>query len=1497
MSRTLSEIFNRYTPNSAEFAEILQSADPDSVSLRVDKPNRMIEVEASFPHYVPKKILYRLEEELRSAYELNAVWIRPVYSGIPFGTDKVSDLLTETNRRGIVANGFFNRCEYRLCDGVLSIEIPFSDSGVSLIYDAKTPALMEELIKKEYGADVKVEIRCMKEDDVLRYQADFYNSTRSLSQEALEAEKQYLQMQQQEAQYQSDRSYHQGAAVSAEVEEMLPRAASIYEGECIPQMDGSLVTIGHKTFDLSGAEYVFGDPFEIQPIPIASIQKAQKNVVIVGEIFGFTREESRSGDKFDISFCIFDGNTSIEHRSFGMEPEAADEICGLIKDGSMVAMKGYAKRMTRKGQPDTDMTFFYTDIAKISTLTRKDKAPKKRVELHLHTTMSQMDALIAPDVAVKTAMKWGHPAVAITDHGNVQAFPDAMITLDKAQKADPENQFKVLYGIESYFVNNTSSAIVGRYDRNFRGECVVFDIETTGKSVQNCKITEIGAVKIKNGEILDRFNTFVNPEVPIPEDIVQLTSITDEMVADAPLVKEALTAFFAFIGNDEKKGKGEPLPLLIAHNANFDIGFIRHFADVSGLPFENPYLDTLALSRYIHTDLKKHTLDSVANYYKLGDFHHHRACDDAEILARIYFCMIDTMEKMELRDLSALQREMTEKADPLKLKPYHQILLVKNQTGLKNLYKLISMSYLDYYKRNPRIPKTVLEKHREGLIVGSACESGELIRAILENRPEAEIEEIVRFYDYLEIQPICNNRFLIDEGSVGDEEGLRNINRRVVELGERYGKPVCATCDAHFLNKEDELYRKILKAGQKFEDYDREVGLYFRTTEEMLEEFSYLGEEKAYEVVVTNTNLIADQIEPVRPIPKGNYTPEMEGAEQELEEMCWKRAKDMYGDPLPELVSARLEKELTSIIKNGFAVLYLIAQRLVSYSEEQGYLVGSRGSVGSSFVATMAGISEVNPLPPHYYCPNPACKHSEFFTDGSVGSGFDLPDKICPKCGTKYNADGHDIMFETFLGFYGDKSPDIDLNFSGDVQGRVHKYTEELFGEGHVFRAGTLGTLADKTAYGYVAKFVEQKGISLCRAEMNRLVMNCMGVKKTTGQHPGGIIVIPQNYDVYDFTPVQHPADDPNSDIITTHFAFSYLHDTILKLDELGHDIPTKYKWLETFTDSSVMDVAMNDRSVYRLFESTEPLGITPEDIEGCLIGTYGLPELGTPFIQQVLLDAKPRNFADLLQISGLTHGTNVWLGNAQDLIKEGICDISRVIGTRDGIMLDLIRYGLENATAFKIMEAVRKGKGLTPEWEADMRAHNVPEWYILSCKKIKYLFPKAHAAAYVMSAIRLAWYKVHQPVAFYCTMFTVAPNGFDALIVMGGKPRVVATLRDIQKRGKEASPKEQASVSVLQLINEAMARKIRFLPVDLQKSHSYVFQPENGAIRMPFSALPGLGENAAQNIIKAREEEPFFSVEDLQIRAKLSKSVIDMLRSNGVLDNLSETDQLTMRF
>ena len=1473
MAKTFLQIFEKYEATERERA-ILDRAQ--NIKLQADKANRILQVSADFPMLVEKELLYKVEANIAKTYQLAWVKIMPHYQPSLFDGDYIPELLKETERIGIVALGFFNKYRYNLENNTLNIEIPFTENGVRLLYDARTPGVMQGIILSEFGLQIKVNIVHTNDEAFLASNNSLEKYIEDFDKRMAEEAKAYDARMAQKL---------TSAPPTDEEANMLPRKTSIFDENAEATVENGICQIGNGKFNISSPEYVYGEPFEIIPISISDINKPQRGVVIVGTVFDYAQEPSRSGDKMNISFSISDGNSSVEVKCFAAL-EDAEEIAANVKNGAVLALKGYAKKEMRKDRTEgTDFQFYFTSIAKIKKISRADNAPVKRVELHLHTQMSHMDALIPPDVAVKQANAWGHPAIAITDHGTVQGYQQAMLASEKIGQ-------KVIYGVEAYFVNDTAGALYGNYNEDYDTETIVFDIETTGLSVKNCKITEIGAVKIKNGEVVDTFNTFVNPEVPIPAEIVELTGITDEMVADAPLIKDALTSFFDFIGDRESDKK----KLMVAHNASFDMGFIRYAATECGFEFRNPYLDTVALSRYINPDLKKHKLDILAEHYGLGDFNHHRACDDAAMLAAIYFKMIESMREQDIKSFDQLKRDMSAKSNPLNLKPYHQIILVKNKIGLKNLYKLISFGFLKYYKRHPRIPKTELEKHREGLIIGSACEAGELFTAILENRPEAEIEEIVNFYDYLEIQPISNNRFLIREEKAKDDEDLRNLNRKIVELGEKYNKPVVATCDAHFLNDEDELYRKILLAGQKFKDFDSESHLYYRTTEEMLEEFSYLGEEKAYEVVVTNTNMINDMIDSdIRPFPKGTFTPGMEGAEEDLTRICYERAKSMYGDPLPEIVEQRLDKELTSIIKNGFAVLYMIAQKLVWYSEQQGYLVGSRGSVGSSFVASMAGISEVNPLPPHYWCPN--CRYNDFSNPDKAGSGFDLPDKNCPKCGHKLNADGHHIPFETFLGFYGDKSPDIDLNFSGEVQGKVHKYTEELFGAENVFRAGTIGTLADKTAYGYVMKFLEEKGISLPRAEVNRIVSNCVGVKRSTGQHPGGIVVVPKEYEIYDFCPVQHPADDPNSDIVTTHFTFEYLHDTLLKLDELGHDMPTKYKYLEKYSgNTSVMDVPMNDKSVYELFLSTKSLGVSPDDIN-CNIGTYGLPEFGTRFVIKMVEEAKPKSFSDLLQISGLSHGTDVWTGNAQDLINEGICNISNVIGCRDNIMNDLIAYGVEKSHAFKIMESVRKGKGLTPEWEEEMVAAGVPDWYIGSCKKIKYMFPKAHAAAYVMSAIRLGWYKVHIPIAFYCAMFTVAPGGFDAEIVMGGRSKVQATIKDIEQRTrekKEVTPKEQASIPTLQLINEAMARGIKFLPINIIKSESSAFVPENGAIRMPFSALAGLGENAAANIVAAREEEPFFSVEDLQIRAKLTKSVIEVLRNNKVLEGLDETDQLS---
>ena len=1464
MAKSFLQIFEKYTANDIQ-KNIL--ADANNIRIQADKENRMMNIFADFSRLVPKEDLYEIENGIMKAYQLNFVKIMPHYPKEIFDENYIPELMKETEKVGIVARGFFSKYRYKLEDNTLTVEIPFPKGGVSLLHDARTPAVMQGIVFSEFGINIKVNILHTNDDE-------FLASNNSLEQMLEEYDRRM-------AQQARDFSSHTISSQKVEDTEMLPRKTTLYQENAHADVNDGICVIGNAKFDISEPEYVIGEPFVISPISIAEITSPQRNIVIVGTVFDYAQEPSRSGDRMNITFSITDQTSSVEVRCFVPVAET-NEISSNISNGAVLAMKGYAKKEQRKDKTEgTDYQFYFNNVAKIKRLKRMDNAPVKRVELHLHTNMSHMDALIPPDVAVKQAKAWGHPAIAITDHGTAQGYQEAMLASEKVGQ-------KVIYGLEAYFVNDTSGAIYGAYNEDYDVETIVFDIETTGLSVQNCKITEIGAVKIKDGKVVDRFNTFVNPEMPIPAEIVELTSITDEMVADAPKVKEALEMFFSFVGGDRK--------LLVAHNADFDTGFIRYAAKQCGMEFKNPYLDTVALSRYINPNLKKHKLDVLAEYYELGDFNHHRACDDAEMLAEIYFKMIKSMREQDIKNFEQLKRDMSANSNPLTLKPYHQIILVKNKVGLKNLYKLISYGFLKYYKRHPRIPKTELEKHREGLIIGSACEAGELFTAILENKPESEIEEIVNFYDYLEIQPISNNRFLIAEEKAKDDEDLRNFNRRIIELGEKYNKPVVATCDAHFLNDEDELYRKILLAGQKFKDYDKDSHLYYRTTEEMLEEFSYLGEEKAYEVVVKNTNMINDMIDnDIRPFPKGTFTPTMEGAEEDLTRICYERAKSMYGDPLPEIVASRLDKELTSIIKNGFAVLYMIAQKLVWYSESQGYLVGSRGSVGSSFVASMAGISEVNPLPPHYWCPN--CQYNDFSNPDKAGSGFDLPDKMCPKCGQKLNADGHHIPFETFLGFYGDKSPDIDLNFSGEVQGKVHKYTEELFGAENVFRAGTVGTLADKTAYGYVMKYLEEKGISLPRAEVNRIVSNCVGVKRSTGQHPGGIVVVPKEYEIYDFCPVQHPADDPTSDIVTTHFTFEYLHDTLLKLDELGHDIPTKYKYLEKYSgDTDVMKVPMNDKSVYELFLSTKPLGLTPDDI-GSPVGTYGLPEFGTKFVIGMIEEAKPKSFSDLLQISGLSHGTDVWLGNAQELIKDGICDISHVIGCRDNIMNDLIAYGVEKSHAFKIMESVRKGKGLTPEWEEEMTAAGVPDWYIGSCKKIKYMFPKAHAAAYVMSAIRLGWYKVHIPIAFYCAMFTVAPGGFDASIVMGGRQKVRATIQDIEQRNKEkkeVTQKELQSIPTLQLINEAMARGIKFLPINIIKSDASAFVPENGAIRMPFSALSGLGENAAANIVSARAEEPFFSVEDLQIRAKLTKSVIEVLRVNKVLEGLDETDQLS---
>ena len=1460
------EVFKKYAPER-EYRELISSAR--DVRIKYDKENRRVEIEMFFDSHKDAELIYEIEDQCRALYELQSFKILPHFPKETFDVNRFSEIATEAALCGAVTSGFFSGAEYIDNGEVIRVGIPYYIEGVNFVKNARTEETLERILYSRYGVTRKIEIT---EGSGAAERAKVIEARKAEKIIKAEAENRERAREEREAYYASA----QGASepdpkLGFERRAGISMATGKYE-----DISETRFLRGATVYNTEGADVFYGEPFEIlEPTPLAEALSVKGQGIFLGTVFSVELKENRQGTRVTLTLGISDGTAGIYVKKSFLPDEAA--FAKGMKPGGHLAVLGKPMR----DKFDNELFISLKSAMKIKKEERQDKAENKRVELHLHTNMSQMDALITPKDLVNTAIRWGHKAIAVTDHGNVQGFPEVMLALEKAADAD----LKILYGMEAYFVNDTARCIFGNKYPAFDDEMVVFDIETTGLSNRTCKIIEIGAVKIKAGEIIDRFDIFVDPEEPISEFITNLTSITDEMVKGAPKEREAIEQFLAFAGDS----------MLIAHNAAFDVGFIRVAAERSGIPFTNSYLDTVGLSKYLNNGIKNHKLDTIAKFYELPEFHHHRAEDDAAILAEIFFVMQKRLRGEGITSFPALMNEMSEKSDPLKLPMYHMIILAKNQEGLKNLYKLVSFSYLNYYKKKPRMPKSVLEQYREGLIIGSACEAGELYRAILDGRAEQEIEEIASFYDYLEIQPVCNNRFLIAEGKIADDEGIRDINRRICALGDKLGKPVCATCDAHFLNKEDEVYRRIILAGMKFSDADNELPIYLRTTDEMLCEFEYLGEELCRRVVIENPNKIADMCEKIRPIPKGRYEPDIPGAADELTESCWRRARDWYGDPLPEIVEKRLEKELTSIINNGFAVLYMIAVKLVAYSESLGYQVGSRGSVGSSFVATMSGISEVNPLPPHYRCPK--CRHTEFFTDGTVGSGFDLPDKLCPECGEPLIMDGHDIPFETFLGFKGDKSPDIDLNFSGDVQGKVHKYTEELFGEGHVFRAGTIGTLADKTAWGYINKYLDERKIVIPRAQVDYMVTQMVGIKRTTSQHPGGIIVVPTEYEIYDFSPVQHPADDPNSDIITTHYQFSYLHDTILKLDELGHDMPTKYKMLERYTNTSVLDVKMNDKSIYELFRSTTPLGITPEDIGGVQVGTFGIPEFGTRFLQQVLLDAKPVTFADLLQISGLTHGTDVWLGNAQDLIKAGICTISEVVGTRDGIMLYLIRKGIDDSTSFKIMEDVRKGRGLTPDYEKVMRENDVPDWYIGSCKKIKYMFPKAHAAAYVMSAIRLCWYKIYYPMEFYAAFFSVAPGGFNAEIAGGGYKAVSACIDEIEKKGQEgtATAKDNEMLATMQLVREALARGVEFLGVDLMKSDAKLFLPEGGKIRMPFNSLPGLGDTAAEKIVEARDNNVIFSIQELREKSGISKSIVELLRRNGVLGGLSETNQISL--
>ena len=1252
---------------------------------------------------------------------------------------------------------------------------------------------------------------------------------------------------------------------------------------------------------------IYGRDFDDMPIELKTVTGEMGEITFRGQVISFDTREIRN-EKTIVMFAVTDFTDTIMVKMFTRNDQLPD-LLAEIKKGVFLKIKG----VTTIDKFDGELTIgSVTGIRKTSDfrVTRKDKYPEKRVELHCHTKMSDMDGVSEAKDLVKRAHDWGHPAIAITDHGVVQGFTDANHVIEDLDKDDP---FKVIYGVEGYLVDDLTKIAENEKGQDLEGTYVVFDIETTGFSAVTDRIIEIGAVKVEDGKITDKFSTFVNPKRPIPFRITELTGITDEMVIDSPDIETILPQFIEFIGD----------AVLVAHNASFDVGFIEQNCKRQKIEADFTYVDTVALARVLLPALNRFKLDTVAKALNISLENHHRAVDDAGCTAEIFVKFVQMLKERELTTLAKVNEFGDLNPDSIKKLPtYHVIILARNDIGRVNLYQLVSASHLVYYNRRPRIPKSVLNEHREGLIVGSACEAGELYRALLDGKPDETIAKIVDFYDYLEIQPLGNNAFMVESDkvtSVNSMEDIMDLNRKIVHLGEQFHKPVVGTCDVHFMDPEDEVYRRIIMAGKGFGDADKQAPLYLRTTEEMLDEFAYLGSEKAYEVVIRNTNLIADMIEKISPVRPDKCPPVIENSDQMLRDICYNKAHSMYGDPLPEIVHERLERELNSIISNGFAVMYIIAQKLVWKSNEDGYLVGSRGSVGSSFVATMAGITEVNPLVPHYYCSN--CHYSDFDSEEVKkyvgGCGHDMPDKNCPVCGQKLVKDGFDIPFETFLGFKGNKEPDIDLNFSGDYQSKAHKYTEVIFGKGQTFRAGTIAALAEKTAYGYVKNYYEERGDRKRNCEIDRIVAGCTGIRRSTGQHPGGIVVLPHGEDINSFTPIQHPANDMTTDIITTHFDYHSIDHNLLKLDILGHDDPTMIKTLEELINSDAMDnkydgvknvfkatdIPLDDPGVMGLFAGTEVLGITPEDIDGCPLGCLGVPEFGTDFVIQMVIDTKPKTLSDLIRISGLSHGTDVWLNNAQTLIEEGKATISTAICTRDDIMTYLINKGVESEESFTIMERVRKGtvaKGKCKEWsqfKKDMLEHDVPEWYIWSCERIKYMFPKAHAAAYVMMAYRIAYCKINYPLAYYAAYFGIRASAFSYELMGQGKEKLLYHMKEYKRRAElnQLSKKDQDTLKDMKNVLEMYARGFDFLPIDIYKSKASKFQIIGDKLLPPFNTIDGMGDKAAEAMEIAAKDGPYLSKDDFRQRTKVSKTLVDLMADMGLLGDLPETNQLSL--
>ncbi|MBR6102176.1 MAG: PolC-type DNA polymerase III [Ruminococcus sp.] len=1480
----LNELFEKYSeliPRSMENGQVLR--------LEFDEKANTLALTVKFEQPVPADELTSCENALERALKLRGFAIACKYTPDKLTEAYFPELIKLMKRRCAVVNGYFEDSSAEF-DGA-KFTITLAHGGKEILEKASFPVIFSRLVSELFSREAGIE----------------FTGVTELSQDEL------------------GRLHDELLSTLPAAAEAAPKPdAKAAGGAAAPEFRQACVDFTRLGLLADEAVVLKGAPIpadsEVIPMKRLPEEESDKVFTVWGEVFSIDVREVKNGEMKIAMLYFTDFTYSCQMKLIGGSrrsrysklsgKEELEALLGKLKVGSTVICTG---KLTLDSY-DHSLNFEPTNIMLVKQQKLTDTCEQKRVELHCHTNMSAMDALTSADRLVNRAFEWGHQAIAITDHGVVQGYPDAVSATAKIRKNG--GKFKTIYGIEAYEVNNDVNIVKGLDKRLLTDELIVFDLETTGTYPDKDKIIEIGAVKLRGLEIVDSFDTFVDPGEPLTEFITELTGITDAMLEGAPSEEEALGRFLDFCG--EK-------PVLIAHNAAFDTGFINEALKRNNRKLNYTSIDTVAMSRLMLPELERHKLNFVAEHFGF-EFNHHRGSEDSRVLGQIFIELAKMLEAQFPQLLVTVDKlnSLLAPTDKVKdLPTYHQIILVRNNTGLKNLYKLISMSNLDYYKRRPRIPKSELVKYREGLIVGSACERGEVIQAYLRGDPQDKIRQIASFYDYLEIQPQGNNMFMIlserePYQDIQTEEQVKDINRFVVELGEQLDIPVCATGDIHFIDKKDAQFRAILLASQKFSDADRQPPLYFKTTDIMLNELSYLGKEKAFEVVVTNTNKFADMIDrDIKAFPDGTYTPFIEGAVRELQVICWKKACSLYGDcdpdtivipegddginepfkqHIPPIVYDRLDRELESIIKHGFAVLYMISQKLVANSVEHGYQVGSRGSVGSSFVASMSGISEVNPLMPHYLCKK--CRYSEFVTDGSVGSGYDLPEKNCPRCGAPLHRDGHDIPFETFLGFKGDKAPDIDLNFSGDYQSKAHKYTEDLFGADHVFKAGTIGGVAEKTAYGYVLKYLEERGRNANNAEKLRLATGCLNVKRTTGQHPGGMVVIPSDYEVYDFTPVQHPAEKADSDIVTTHFDFHSLHDTILKLDELGHDVPTLYKYLEDMTGLDILEIPMSDEKVYSLFTSPEALGITKEEL-GWETGTLGIPEMGTSFVCGMLLEARPKNFSDLLQISGLSHGTDVWLGNAQELIHDGTCTISEVIGTRDSIMTYLIYHGVDKQLSFKIMEITRKGnapKLLTEEMKQDMRDHNVPEWYINSCLKIKYMFPKAHAAAYVTSAIKLCWFKIYRPLEFYASLFTVRGEDFEAETAIKGKHFVRSRIDELKARPKDdKTAKEEGILETLMLIYEMLCRGIELLPVNIFKSHAIIYRIEDGKLRLPFCSLSGVGTNAAVTLFEKAEKGDFISVEEFQQQSGVNKSVIETLEKNGAFGDLPKTNQITL--